>query len=127
VSWTPADVRSKQFSTTRLRPGYDAQKVNAFIHRIEDELGLLIQDNEGLRANLDSVLRGRGKLGDIPQQARRLSPADVRNKQFSTSGFRSGYDAQEVDAFLDEVEAEIGRLIHENDELRARLTGSTGI
>jgi DivIVA domain-containing protein len=123
VSWTPADVRSKQFSTTRLRPGYDAQKVDAFIHRIEDQLDLLIQDNEGLRANLDSALRE----GDIPQQARRLSPADVRNMQFSTSGFRSGYDAQEVDAFLDEVEAEIGRLIHENDELRARLTDSTGI
>ena len=34
-----------------------------------------------------------------------LTPADVRNKQFSTTRLRPGYDEEEVDAFLDEVEA----------------------
>jgi DivIVA domain-containing protein len=119
---TPADVRNKQFNTTRLRPGYDTQEVDAFLREVEAELDLLIQDNEGLRANLDPVLRGRGQLGDILQPARHLYPADVRNKQFNTTRLRPGYDTQEVDAFLREAEAEIGRLIHENDELRARLT-----
>ncbi len=28
---TPADVRNKQFSTTRLRPGYDEEEVDAFL------------------------------------------------------------------------------------------------
>src|SRR5579859_344224 len=50
-----------------------------------------------------------------------LSPADVRNKQFSTTRLRPGYDEEEVDAFLDEVEAELDRLIQENEELRAKL------
>src|SRR6202050_5655367 len=50
-----------------------------------------------------------------------LTPADVRNKQFSTTRLRPGYDEEEVDAFLDEVEAELDRLLQENEELRAQL------
>jgi DivIVA domain-containing protein len=50
-----------------------------------------------------------------------LTPADVRNKQFSTTRLRPGYAEEEVDAFLDEVEAELDRLIQENEELRSEL------
>ena len=50
-----------------------------------------------------------------------LTPADVRNKQFSTTRLRPGYDEEEVDAFLDEVEAALDRLTQENEELRAKL------
>src|SRR5215475_6440695 len=46
---TPADVRNKQFSTTRLRPGYD---------EVEVELDRLIQENEELRSKLAECLRG---------------------------------------------------------------------
>src|SRR5215471_12926855 len=53
-----------------------------------------------------------------------LTPADVRNKQFSTTRLRPGYDEEEVDAFLDEIEAELDRLIQENEELRAKLAES---
>lgn len=35
-----------------------------------------------------------------------LTPEDVRNKQFTPVRFREGYDEEEVDGFLDEVEAE---------------------
>ncbi len=45
-----------------------------------------------------------------------LTPQDVQNKQFKVA-FR-GYSLDEVDAFLDEVESEIGRLLRENDELK---------
>src|SRR5215475_10838356 len=58
---TPADVRNKQFSTTRLRPGYDEQEVDAFLDEVEAELDRLIQENEELRAKLAEVLRG-GKM-----------------------------------------------------------------
>jgi DivIVA domain-containing protein len=49
----------------------------------------------------------------------------VRNKQFTTVRLREGYDEDEVDAFLDEVETELRRLIRENDELRAKLAAAT--
>jgi DivIVA domain-containing protein len=58
---TPADVRNKQFSTTRLRPGYDEEEVDAFLDEDEAELDRLIQENEELRAKLAEVLRGGGK------------------------------------------------------------------
>jgi DivIVA domain-containing protein len=50
-----------------------------------------------------------------------LTPADVHNVAFRkpTIGKR-GFDSEEVDAFLDEVEAALVRLIEENNELRAR-------
>ena len=39
-----------------------------------------------------------------------LTPADVRAKQFAATRVRSGYDVDEVDAFLDVVEADIAAL-----------------
>ena len=55
---TPADVRNKQFSTTRLRPGYDEEEVDAFLDEVEGELDRLLQENEELRAKLAECLRG---------------------------------------------------------------------
>jgi DivIVA domain-containing protein len=63
---TPADVRNKQFSTTRLRPGYDEEEVDAFLDEVEAELDRLIQDNEELRAKLAEVLRGGGGKQPVP-------------------------------------------------------------
>jgi DivIVA domain-containing protein len=51
-----------------------------------------------------------------------MTPADVHAQQFTTVRMRTGYDMDEVDGFLDAVEAEISRLLAENDDLRAQLT-----
>ena len=49
-----------------------------------------------------------------------LTPADVHNVVFKKPPIgKRGYDEDEVDAFLDEVERELARLIEENNELRA--------
>ena len=50
-----------------------------------------------------------------------LTPADVRNKQFSTTRLRPGYDEEEVDAFLDEVEARYGGTRQGRQELDGEL------
>jgi DivIVA domain-containing protein len=51
-----------------------------------------------------------------------LTPEDVSNKRFTPVRLREGYDMGEVDQFLDEVEAELGRLTKENEDLRAKLS-----
>jgi DivIVA domain-containing protein len=52
----------------------------------------------------------------------RLTPADVHNVAFKKPSIgKRGYDEDEVDAFLDIVEAELTRLIEENNELSQRL------
>jgi DivIVA domain-containing protein len=50
-----------------------------------------------------------------------LTPQDVQNKVFSPTRFRTGYNEDEVDTFLDEVEAELTRLLDENSDLRRQL------
>jgi len=54
-----------------------------------------------------------------------LTAEDVRNKQFGTVRFKEGYRLDEVDAFLDQVEAQISLLVSENESLRARLAALT--
>jgi DivIVA domain-containing protein len=54
-----------------------------------------------------------------------LTPADVHNVVFKKPPIgKRGYDEDEVDAFLDVVEAELARLIEENNDLRASGGGS---
>ena len=55
-----------------------------------------------------------------------LTPEDVSNKRFTAVRLREGYDMGEVDAFLDEVEAELIRLDRENSELRTKLEAAQG-
>jgi DivIVA domain-containing protein len=51
-----------------------------------------------------------------------LTPADVHNVAFSKPPIgKRGYNEDEVDAFLDLVEAELARLIEENNELRNQV------
>ncbi|MBV9487486.1 MAG: DivIVA domain-containing protein [Frankiaceae bacterium] len=54
-----------------------------------------------------------------------LSPDDVQNKRFTVVRFgKSGYDEEEVDTFLDEIEAELRRLLSENSSLRAQAAAT---
>src|SRR5690242_9180748 len=50
-----------------------------------------------------------------------LTPEDVLNKNFTPTQFRRGYDEREVDDFLDEVVAEMRRIVKESDDLRDQL------
>jgi len=67
-------VEARDFSTTRLRPGYDMEEVDAFANAIRDTFA-------GIRE---------------PS----LTPDEIRTKQFATTRLRPGYDEEEVDAFL---------------------------
>ena len=106
---TPADVRNKQFSTTRLRPGYDEEEVDAFLDEVESELDRLIQENEELRAKLAEVLRGGGKPGipalssplsdqtrtDLTAAEPSMSMMEQRRPEPMTMGDRMGHSSVE--------------------------------
>jgi DivIVA domain-containing protein len=47
-----------------------------------------------------------------------LTPEDVQNKRFTVVRFKPGYDEEEVDNFLDEIETELRRLLGENGTLK---------
>jgi DivIVA domain-containing protein len=129
---TPADVRNTQFTTTRLRPGYDQEEVDAFLDRADAGLDRLIRDNEEIRAKITEIQYGGRGLATAPVPplpgtaglpgTTGLTPADVRSAQFAVTRRRPGYDQREVDAFLARTEAELDRLTRENEELRAQFT-----
>ena len=52
-----------------------------------------------------------------------LTPEDVRNKQFTTVRFKEGYDLDEVDDFLDEIEESLAAVTREAEDLRATAKG----
>src|SRR5436305_12549515 len=56
-----------------------------------------------------------------------LTPADVHNVAFKKPPIgKRGYDEDDVDAFLDEVERELARLIEENNDLKAQVERGRG-
>jgi DivIVA domain-containing protein len=56
-----------------------------------------------------------------------LTPADVHNVTFKKPPIgKRGYGEEEVDAFLDELEQELTRLIEENNDLRTQLERGGG-
>ncbi|MGW2353839.1 DivIVA domain-containing protein [Actinacidiphila glaucinigra] len=53
-----------------------------------------------------------------------ITPENVRRTQFTTVRLREAYDEREVDDFLDEVQAELTRLLRINQDLRAELSAA---
>ena len=53
-----------------------------------------------------------------------LTPQDVANKQFTTVRFKEGYDLDEVDNFLDEVELTLNAMSLEVQDLRSVSRGT---
>ena len=89
---------SRDFSTTRLRPGYDIGEVDAFVEVIRQTF-----------------------LG-ISEPS--LTADEIRDKQFSTTRLRPGYDEEEVDAFLDVVELRLAAQVGDRRGASAAWEGS---
>lgn len=76
MALTPADVRSVQFTTTRMKSGYDMDEVDAFLDQVEAELGVLISQTQAARDS-EAVLRAQCDqlLGRVSELERRLGEA----------------------------------------------------
>ncbi|MCL2585536.1 MAG: DivIVA domain-containing protein [Streptosporangiales bacterium] len=120
-----ARVRNVQFRTTRMGPGYDEREVDELLDRIEAEAAGLAKDISALEsARADAARGGR----DVSAAAAALTwspsvtPEDIRNKRFSTTRLRPGYDQESVDRFLEGAAAALGRLAAARADLQARLS-----
>jgi DivIVA domain-containing protein len=77
ASW----INKKRFSTTRLRPGYDEEEVDALLDAVRDTfLG----------------------AGNPP-----LAATEVRSSRFTATRLRPGYVKEEVNNFLDEIQLKL--------------------
>ena len=75
---TPEDVANKQFTSTRLKPGYDETEVDEFLDEVEAELTRLYRENDELRSKLASA--GRGEAPSAPPQAVPSGPSEQEQR-----------------------------------------------
>src|SRR5688500_4091165 len=61
---TPEDVANKQFTSTRLKPGYDETEVDEFLDEVEAELTRLYRENDELKSKLAAAQRTAAESGD---------------------------------------------------------------
>jgi DivIVA domain-containing protein len=61
---TPEDVANKQFTSTRLKPGYDETEVDEFLDEVEAELTRLYRENDELRGKLTAAQRQLAEAGE---------------------------------------------------------------
>ena len=52
MTLTPQDIRDQQFTTVRMRTGYDMDEVDGFLDIVETEITRLLTDSDDLRARL---------------------------------------------------------------------------
>jgi DivIVA domain-containing protein len=70
---TPEDVANKQFTSTRLKPGYDETEVDEFLDEVEAELTRLYRENDELRSKLAAA--GRAPAAEGAPAAAPVAPA----------------------------------------------------
>jgi DivIVA domain-containing protein len=66
---TPEDVANKQFTSTRLKPGYDETEVDEFLDEVEAELTRLYRENDELRNKLAAAQRSVAEAGNAKTPA----------------------------------------------------------
>jgi DivIVA domain-containing protein len=91
----PGQVRLVRFGTTRRRPGYDRQSVAALLDEPQHRLRGLTAPGQRPGARPDS--RAAGLMEQL------------RSTKFRVTRLGPGYDEEDVDDFLDEVVATLGR------------------
>ncbi|WP_165485290.1 DivIVA domain-containing protein [Protofrankia symbiont of Coriaria ruscifolia] len=115
---TPTEIRSTRFNPTRFFSGYRESEVDDFLWAVEREFANL---HRFLSAVSASALTGTPRSGNARTDAAGhrggpgsfhpgITGSEVKEKSFTGTRFRSGYDIAQVDAFLDTVSRELDRL-----------------
>lgn len=116
---TPEDVANKQFTSTRLKPGYDETEVDEFLDEVEAELARLYRENDELRAKLAQAARGGGiEMPDTSAMEQEIR--DLRAKLADAQQRAAAPPAQAAPAPAPGPDT--SALQRENEELRQRLT-----
>ncbi|MBB6173949.1 DivIVA domain-containing protein [Nocardiopsis mwathae] len=145
---TAEEVEGSRFRSTRLSPGYNEDEVDDFLDVIVADLRARGMSSRAAAAAtpggqypqppsphvVPHAPRPPSPPGspypppgtpsvyaDTPTEPPRMTPQDVRRKQFSTTRLTTGYNEQEVDDFLDSAEVTLEALINGRPE-RALLT-----
>ena len=107
---TPEDVANKQFTSTRLKPGYDETEVDEFLDEVEAELTRLYRENDELRSKVAQTARvGATEAPDTSAMQREIEE------------LRSRLAAAQRSAQTASPGPDTAAVQRENEELRQKL------
>lgn len=122
---SPADINNKQFSTTRLKEGYDQTEVDDFLDRVhadykalDEYVQRLEKDNAALRRVADST--PTQVLSPVPQQPsavaeKLLAAAETAAKEFETEA------KVKADEIVREAGAKGAKIVEEASDAAERI------
>lgn len=113
---TVDDVRNKDFTTTRLREGYDQTEVDAFLDRVEDTINQLLdmaREKQGDSA-ARILIHAQATADQVVAQAKRDGEKIVADARVEAEAARK--DA------IDRQHAEIGALESIRSELESKIS-----
>ncbi|HVX44999.1 MAG TPA: DivIVA domain-containing protein [Mycobacteriales bacterium] len=120
---TPVDVHHVTFGRASfVDRGYNESDVDAFLDLVEAELIKLCEASTSSEDSDSEAVPAEAKLPPVPE-AGLLGPDEVRTTEFGRPPMgKRGYDADEVDAFLERVEATLRGLDDLGASQVARVT-----
>lgn len=125
---TPADIDSKQFSTTRLKEGYDQSEVDSFLDRVQEDYQFLTAQVARLDEENRTLRRINSANTEAPTavlEVRPDPPAIVAEKLLEAAHSAAQELEAEARAKADEIVREAGgsgaRIVEEATEAAERI------
>lgn len=113
---TSEEIANNQFEPTKYREGYDSDEVDQFIDQVTQEMTRMEKENESLELKVSNPDSPSPSLSNPI-----VTPEGVVNQRFKPTKFRTGYDQDDVDDYLDRIVVALRSLTEENKRLRAQI------
>ena len=121
---TPADIDSKQFSTTRLKEGYDQNEVDTFLDRVQEDYAFALQQLKKLESD-NTALRRQADRQETVVLPKVEAPSAAAEKLLSLAEQAVAEQKSEAQAEADRVVREAGgraaRVIEEASDAAAKI------
>ena len=109
---TPADIDSKQFSTTRLKEGYDQNEVDTFLDRVQEDYAFALQQLKKLESD-NTALRRQADRQETVILPKAEAPSAVAEQKSEAQA--------EADRVVREAGGRAARVIEEASDAAAKI------
>ncbi len=122
MTQTPLKVTGRKFELVRLRPGYNQQEVDRFLHAGEEEIQRLAAENEGLRSRIEQLESAADEPFDPSVEA--TDPGrDEATLILARAGEQHALDVEQARArgaqLLEQARGKSRQLVEEAERVRA--------
>ena len=115
---TPLDILQQRFKITWR--GFDRQEVETFLELVSEDVGSLLQENAGLKAELEKC---EGQLVDFRQNERVIQQTIMSTQKVSEDLKRNAQ--REAELVISEAKVAAGRIMNDTRAQAEKLIGES--